>query len=638
MAKRQKFDNERSRARVTGWGLSALFIVSGLSQANTQLFSRSSVLEKAINSNRYLMERTDTASRGSIVSSDGRVLARTENQFEFSVNFEDVPSAKGFFVDLGAAAGVTPSELELANFGGKRLYFQKMLNDSQAKNVERVRQAWGADGVSLKRKTSRVYPMGAMTSGLIGLMQIPRDDNGKPLKDPRTHEYLPPRGTTALEGGQDAVLSGSDGKRVGMVDKDGAFLPLRTKDSYPRKDGALIQLTIDSQLQQRASTEIQKAVQIHHATSGCVIIMEPATGDLLACAQWPAFDPEKAPEAADWNPAYMATYEPGSTFKILTLARALDCGAVQVGDHIDSNGAWTYQGSTIHDSHPVTGSVSQEKAIAKSSNVLAAHWAVATGRERFRAFIDDIGITEPTGIGVKKEFTGSYVRSDTSPMQLMNMGFGQGMKATPASLASAFSMIANEGFQMRPRLLKSIDGKEQPIRKGKQIVKPAIANYVLQLMESVIDGEGGTGSKLKIPGYRLAGKTGTAQKVGAAGGGYVANFVGFVPAQKPKAMILVMIDHPQGDYYGGSVSGPVFKELARDVIQHFRIQPQVSTLPEAGESVAARTKTLMTDAEAEFALWKPFLARYGLCQAPDPLDTLSTNETQPTSQRSPSNR
>lgn len=583
------------RSKLTGICVLGGFAVAGVSQVNVQLISAGKIQDLANGVGRYKQVRDLPAQRGVIKSADGRVLARTDTAYEFGINFNDVPKSRALFADLAAAAGITPAELEAAATVRKSVYYTKLLTQAQGEAVDRVKELYRANGISTKRISHREYPLGNDMSGLLGLVRSPLnpktdmpflDEDGVPLA---------PKGDGGLEQGLEVQLRGVDGRREGMRDVDGNFLPLRSKESRERKQGAEVVLTIDSAAQQVAAQYIEKAVVENKATSGVAMVMDVHTGDLLACAQYPAFDPESNLTARDYNPAYMATYEPGSTFKILTLAEALSNGAAQVGETIPSSGSLTHRGITISDSHAVAGQVTQERAISESSNVLAATWSIRMGREKIRGFIDRAGLTAKANLGVVTEAKGQYDATDNSIAQTMVMGFGQGFKSTPISFLSAFSAIGNGGVQVMPRLVKSIDGVEQPYKPTKALFSPAVADYVLALMESVFH-KGGTGQHLQIPGYRLAGKTGTAEKKGTAHGGYVSNFVGFVPASSPQAVVLVMVDDPRGGkYYGGSVAGPVFREIARHLHTKYHIKPQTA------EAIAiAREADKNLDTQARF--------------------------------------
>lgn len=552
--------SSKLRGAWLGYAFGGLFAITALTQARLHLWQRDETLALANSTGRFIVNRTEYARRGQITSADGKALAFDQDVFELSVEFARSPRTDGFFVAIGEAAGVPATELALASAAGKkRIIWREPLTEAQADRTNRVKSAWRADGVSLRRIQRRAYPMGAAASLIVGGW----DDRG-PLK--------------GLEASQDALLAGQDGFQEGMVDRTGAFLPMRmTGKTKARQDGTPLVLTLDSALQQSAFESIRRAVAGNKAERGVAIILDPKTGDVLAAAQWPAFDPSALSQEGQYDMVVSGAYEPGSTFKVLTLAKALDMGLVSPADvtqctgELRLNAHWRVR-CPVHNGVRAHGAVDGEKAIAKSCNVAAASWALKVGHAEMTAFFDQLGLLASTGLGLPNERSGSYNEGEyAKSLQLMQFGFGQSVQATPLALASAFSALANGGVRMAPRLVAKAGGVERAPRSMGDVVRPETAATMLRLMESVIETDAGTGAKLRIPGYRLAGKTGTAQKVGS-GGGYVSNFVGYVPAHEPKATILVMIDDPRGGrYYGGEVAGPVFDDLARAVIQRYRI-------------------------------------------------------------------
>jgi cell division protein FtsI/penicillin-binding protein 2 len=306
-------------------------------------------------------------------------------------------------------------------------------------------------------------------------------------------------------------------------------------------------------------------------------------------ANWPSFVPGGAPQGrartSEFNPAYMGVYEPGSMFKVLTLAKALDSGAVDQGFSLYCSGElalnqyWRVR-CDLHNGTRAHGSMNLEEAIARSCNVCAATWALRVGYGGMVEYLERLGLLAKPGLGLPQEQAGMFNRDEYAKrLQIATLGFGQSLNSTPLSLAAAFAALANDGVRMPPRLIDKVGAKAEPLSKGTPVVSPPAAGRVMRLMESVFYGEHGTGKDLRIPGYRLAGKTGTAQKTNqqtrrVGGGGYVSGFVGYVPAKDPRVTVLVMIDNPRaGGYYGALVAGPVFVDLARAAIRHFNLPP-----------------------------------------------------------------
>jgi cell division protein FtsI/penicillin-binding protein 2 len=301
---------------------------------------------------------------------------------------------------------------------------------------------------------------------------------------------------------------------------------------------------------------------------------------------WPTFDPEtgQGPDGkyAGFNPNIMEYLEPGSTMKILTLAKAIEDQHVSSGWTLNCNGTLRkgpYQVQCdLHGGSRAHGTVGLMKAIAVSCNVSAAQWACLIGFNEYHEFIKDLGLLEKPDIDLPGAVPGRVeIEEVAKTLQLMCWGFGQSMGVTPLAVASAFTSLGNDGVWMKPRLVKAIGDQEQPVQEGKAVFTSDTTSQVMQYMEAVIGSDSGTGKTLRIPGYRMAGKTGTAQRMGR-GGGFVANFVGFLPAQDPKAMILVMVDQPKGPrYYGAQIAGPVYKDIARAVIRRYQLPPSSGT-------------------------------------------------------------
>lgn len=551
--------------------------ISLVSQAWVQTVSAGKTVERAKASKRFYVSQREVARRGSILSSDGKPLAQDEPSAEFGILFEKVPKASAFWVDLSRASGIPASEFSsLAEAGVKRRFWRDRMAPDRIAAIQEVRKRWRADGISLERSGSRRFGLGPAASGIVGYFLDGAPQGG-------------------IELSKSEILAGKDGKTVGLVDRTGDFLPMRLdKETVAKQDGKDIVLTIDSELQREASIALTDAVERHKADRGVAIIVDPKTGDILAMANAPTLSVDLTTgkkSGSDFNAAYRSALEPGSTFKILTLALALDEGKTTMDETLHCGGSMrVWDDHSIHcDAHGGSrahGAIQPVMAIAKSCNVCAATWALRIGYDKFVHNLEALGLLERSNLGLPYERGGRFNRDEyAKKLQLATVGFGQSIAATPVALANAYSMLANDGLRMKPRLIKKIGGDSIAIERGPQVIRPETAQNVLKAMEAVIETDSGTGKKLRIPGYRLAGKTGTAEKVGSAKGekAYVSNFVGFVPAKNPRAVILVMIDHPKvGGYYGGSVAGPVFLEIARSVIRRYGI-PQTETVSSAPE-------------------------------------------------------
>lgn len=553
-------DKSRRQALV-GWMLGGAFATAAYSQARVQIFDRKSILEEANQLAHFDLEKVETAKRGTILSSDGKILAQSAEDYELGINYAKVPESPGFFAAMSEAVGIPATELSSPPGKTRGRVWRAPLSPEQAQQVRAVRRRWSADGVSLEKSRRRDYPMGEATAGVVGVVR-----EGSPI--------------SGLEKSLNTELSGKDGEYRGFIDRSGMFVVDNDHSKRARQNGADVTLTIDAGLQIAAMHALQNGVESNKAKSGCAIVIDPKTGAILAMANWPTFDPTGSwAPGADYNMAYMGAYEPGSTFKILTLCKALDDGVVQLGDHTNCNGQTVVSKYTIHcaqhNGNRAHGDLDLTGAIAKSCNVAAANWAMKIGYEPMVTFMDKLGLFERTDLSMPFERTGNFNRHDfAKKLQIATVGFGQSMGCVPVNLAAAYAMIANDGLMMKPYLIKKMGNVETKPEARGQMIKAETTSKVMKMMQSVIESEHGTGKTLRIPGYRLAGKTGTAQKVGTAAGKYVANFVGMVPAENPKAVVLVMIDSPSaGQYYGGTVSGPVFVDIAKAVIRRYGIPP-----------------------------------------------------------------
>lgn len=471
--------------------------------------------------------------RTGIASSDGALLAFSQDAFEFGINYDQVPRSPAFFTDLAAALGKPVSELEPR--GKQSRYWREPVSVEAGSRARAVQRRWKADGVSLRPVTIRRYPLGEAAAGLIGDVR-----NGTPAN--------------GIE------------RALALDSKDG-------------EGPSEVVLTIDSKIQLAAMSAIRRAVVSNMAKQGAAVVVDPASGDLLAVAAWPTFDPDDPGKGTDLNAATMLAFEPGSTFKIITTALALDKGMISTDTTVNCPGSVVVGKHTIHCSHGAHGTISASDVVARSCNVAAARWGMQIGQEEMRESIDLLGLLDPPGLGLPGERAGSVNDRETATrLQAANWGFGQAMTCNPVALAAAYAGLANNGVISRPRLVARINGQDEPIREPRKVVSEQTAETMLDFMEQAVEGDHGTGKRLRISGYRLGGKTGTAQKLGAQKGKYVSNFVGYVPAHDTRAVVLVMVDSPtKGLYYGADVAGPVFQELAEVLIQRLGIPPSRRT-------------------------------------------------------------
>jgi cell division protein FtsI/penicillin-binding protein 2 len=415
----------------------------------------------------------------------------------------------------------------------------------------------------------RVYPNGRLASHVLGFAGI---DN---------------QGLAGAELGFDAYLRGRSG--IARVERDAMGRPRFETREVVRQpvNGADVVLTIDQVIQHIAERELDRALFETKATWGTILVMDPRTGEMLALATAPRFDSNAFNRAKshEWNtPALSTIHEPGSTFKIVLAAAALQTGVVGPRDVFINTGELKVPGGYIIKEAQGRTFPRQTlgEIIRHSSNVGAAMVATRLGTDRYYDAIRRFGFGEPTGIDLPGEAAGlvpppaQWVGS-----RLQTVGFGQGISATPLQVLAAGAAIANDGVLVRPRVLRAVRDSEgralavtatEPVR---QVTSPEVARRVLMMMEDVV--EQGSGTLAQIDGYRVAGKTGTAQKPSPHGGyladTYIVSFLGIVPSDRPHLAILVMLDGPRGIHYGGTTAAPVFRAVAAQVLWHLRVPP-----------------------------------------------------------------
>lgn len=556
----------KKKFNVAPVGMLILFGGTALSQVKLQVFEKQKTIDLANDVRKYEVTKTTRARRGTIQTADGKPLAQDAKRWRLQLDLGKIPHTPGFAVALAEASGIPAHEFSDTRKGGRDWAIS--LTEYQMSKVAQVKKDFDATGVTLVELSARNYPFGTLASGLVGRQHMSGKD-GENIQ------------RFGLESSLNQILAGTDGKQTGLQDKSGEFLPMRSESpEVTKRDGAKVVTTIDSEIQESANLAVRRAVEKNLATSGTAIVTNPKTGDVLAVASWPVVDPEEQGLSPidGKNPAYTNLLEPGSTFKILTLTKAISDGTISEGQITNCTGQLMIGTRARircdeHHGNRAHGSVDPALAIAKSCNVAAATWSRTIGVDGFFDYLKDLGLQSQTGLDLQGEIRSRAIRDIGNPgLQLANLGFGQAMSVTPIALAGAFGAIGNDGKRIPLRLVKSVNGLERPIRQGEQILSKQSCDYTLECMERVMSSIG-TGSTLRIPGYRIGGKTGTAQKFSKGENrGYVSNFVGMLPARNPQALILVMIDDPKaGRIYGADVAGPVFKDVAKTVITRLNI-------------------------------------------------------------------
>ena len=425
-------------------------------------------------------------------------------------------------------------------------------------------------GVELTTEARRYYPNRHLAAHLVGFADI----DG--------------RGIEGIELAYEDQLRGSDRRVEAIRDRRGHVVFADDMEDDRTIQGQSVVLTIDKAIQHVAERELALAVRTFEARGGSVVVMDPSSGEILALANYPPFnpnEPSKHPTAHRRNRAVVDRFEPGSTVKPFTMATALAAGAVKPNQSINcENGVTRMGGRLLHDAHPYEW-LTPTQILAYSSNIGTAKIALDLGKKDLYRGFRRFGFGETTGLGVPGEAAGilrhyrRWYEIDT-----VAVSFGQGMSVTNVQLATAMSAIANGGRLMRPMLVRRMsDGHGATIKENKpqlrrQVVPRRVAKLVGQMLTAVTE-PGGTAIEAAVDGYLVAGKTGTAQKADYVRGGYakdkwLASFIGFAPADRPSVVISVVIDEPLIAHYGGTVAGPVFRRIAEVTLRHMGIAPE----------------------------------------------------------------
>jgi len=522
--------------------------------------------------NRQIMTIPLPARRGSILDRRGRVLAGTVMRPSVAVDPAVLADPQDTARRLAPILGLDPRELAhtLAARRNRRFLWIKRRIDRVAADAVR---SLGIYGVLIVEEPQRIYPMRTLAAHVVGFTDI----DG--------------RGLEGIEKRFDAELAGRPGHRRVMRDAAGRAV-WEVPDAYlPPQDGHDVVLTIDAVIQEIAERHLRTAVQERRAECGVVVVMEPRTGEVLAMASYPTFDPNRRadyPASARRNRVLTDPVEPGSTFKPFVAAAALEEGVTHLGDPIFChNGLYVTGSRRLHDHHPY-GTLTFEQVVIKSSNIGMAILGERLGNRRMWEHIRRFGFGEPTGIELPGESAGLVLPlSKWTRYSTTSVPMGQELAITPIQLVTAFSALVNDGVLLRPRVVRAItdhDGRIIRDRSAPIVVRRAISARVAAIMAKnvlVRVVNEGTGRRARLERYQVLGKTGTAQvprrgRRGYEPDAYLSSFVGAVPARDPRIAVLVMIRKPKGAYYGGTVAAPVVREIMAETLAYLKVPPDPS--------------------------------------------------------------
>jgi cell division protein FtsI (penicillin-binding protein 3) len=538
--------------------------------AYLQLFRHSDYYAKAVRQQRRTIEITPK--RGAIYDRNMRALAMSvpvQSAFAVPSEVKDVTMASRL---LSRELELPPEDVHVKlESGGTFVWLKRKLPPEKSDVI----QSLNLKGIYLLEENQRFYPKREMAAHVLGFVDV--DEHGLGGIE---HQY-------------DNLIRGQGEKIVVMAD---ARQKIFDGGEAQRERGVNVVLTIDEKIQYIAERELQAAILKFHAPAGSVIVQDPNTGAILAMANWPKYNPNApldVPTETRTNRAISAIYEPGSTFKLMTLAAAFDQNLIRADEVFNcENGAVTIAGHVIHD-HKKYGVLTVADILAKSSDVGAIKIALRLGSPKFYDYIRAFGFGSPTGVDLPGESRGLLHRLDHwGSYSIASVSMGQEVGVTPLQMVTAVSAVANGGLLYKPHVVQEMKRGEQGLpmdgppapAEPKRAVRPETAAILRHLMEGVI--LHGTGKNARLDGWTAGGKTGTAQKIDPNTGRYsptnvIASFTGFAPINNPAVTILVSIDSPAGyPHDGATVSAPVFKRIAEQILPYLDVPRDVPRSPQ----------------------------------------------------------
>jgi cell division protein FtsI (penicillin-binding protein 3) len=495
----------------------------------------------------------DPAQRGTIYDRNGVELAVSEDSTTVFANPMQIKDPAKVAAQLAPLMGVKEDELlrKLSDRTTGFVYLRRKMDPTAGEKVVKLK----IPGIGTTSEPKRVYPQGYLASQVLGMVGTDND------------------GLAGLEYAHDDTLRGHDGER--RLVKDALGKTVSVVETKRSSAGENLHLTLDARIQERTEAVLSEVGQTYTPQGATAVVMDPRTGEILALANWPRVDANNidgAPAYARQNRAIQANFEPGSTFKAITVSGAMEEHLVQPGTTLSVTPTITVADRTVGEAHDGGGGIKSVAQILKeSSNVGSVMIGLKLGAKRFDKWVRRFGFGRPTGVDLPGEEGGIVLRPEHySGSSMGNMPIGQGIAVTPMQMATAYTAIANHGVMRRPYVVK---GDQPP---PKRVLTRKTAEQVSHMLEGVL-AAGGTAQEAQVEGYTLAGKTGTAEK--AIKGGYsktdfIASFIGFAPAKNPRLLVAVMVDTPRGDIYGGTVAAPAFERIMEFALPYLKIPPR----------------------------------------------------------------
>ncbi len=566
--RRTSLHDAEARLRIVG-----LLVAVGSGLIIWRLFQKSVIehpLYAARAESQYEVSKELPSQRGTIFAQDAELgqlvpLAASEERFDISVVPRNVKDKEAAATTLATLFGVEKADV-LAKISNDKLYLPPLVRGvTKDKRNELVEQ--GFTGLLIEKRNERVYPENQIAAQVLGFVN---------------REGV---GSYGIEGYYDKDLRGTAGSVVGEKDTLGRIIS--TLQRTDPEDGVDIELTIDHNVQFAAERRLAQGIADAAATSGQIIIMNPANGEIVTMAALPSYDPNKYSEAASEperfrNPSISTVYEPGSIFKPLVMAAAIDLGKIEPDTKETFGSSVTVQGYTIHTAlDKAYGLETMSQVLQNSDNVGMVWVAGKMSNEEMHDALAKLGIDRPTSIDVQGEIQGSFRPARTwQDINRATISFGQGVTVTPLQMVRAWAALANGGTLVTPHLARRLVGQrgvdlvaEFPKTEG--AIKPETSEKVRQMLVSVVDD--GPYGRTRVPGYVIAGKTGTAQIANEDGGysetDFTHSLMGFFPADHPQFVMLVKLDKPTSAPFAESTAGPIFHDLAQYLFAYYKIPP-----------------------------------------------------------------
>jgi len=516
----------------------------------------------------YHLEFKLPAARGQIEASDGHPLAMNQPGYLVYAQPQEIKNKQAFVDRIAPSLKMEPGDIaEIINQPDR--VWVPLAHKADQTAVDDLK-AYGIAGLGFEKEPKRYYPEASMAAHILGFVGF--DQNGAD------------KGYFGLEGYYDRELRGKDGMLEREKDAKGAPILVGDARRIDPENGRTLSLWTDRTIQRLVENRLMEGIQKYGAKEGSVVVMDPATGGILALAAYPSYDPAnfvQFDKTVYKNPVVSGSYEPGSTFKALVMAAALNEKVLTPGTTMEEQGPVNVGEYTIRTwNNQYHGTITMTQVLERSSNIGMVYVGRKLGRDKLVKYLHDFGFGSPTRIDIEEESSPEIrQRSEWGDIDLATASFGQGIAVTPIQMVTAIGSLANGGWLMEPHMVKEIqDSKGQSLikpQKVRRVVSSEVAKTVTEMMVSAVDN--GEAKWAKPKGYRIAGKTGTAQI--PVSGHYdeqktIASFVGFAPADNPKFVMLVTLREPASSPWGSETAAPLFFTIARELFSYWGLPAQ----------------------------------------------------------------